>query len=125
MWMRKMFDPSSSSVPGNQKIEIRREDRTPAYAARARSRCTPSSFSCTLRAKISSQENLAMANSGIQRPSGGPCFSRYLAILLVNALSLFLSSPPLCGQSKGSATDELHKLNESARDSWWTQTDTS
>ncbi len=55
-----------------------------------------------------------MANSGVQHPSGGPCFSRYLAILLVSALSLFLSSPSLCGQSKGAATDELHKLNESA-----------
>src|SRR5260370_8595507 len=55
-----------------------------------------------------------MANSGVQRLSGDPYFSRYLAILLVSALSLFLSSPPLRGQASGAATDELHKLNESA-----------
>jgi len=55
-----------------------------------------------------------MANSGVRRPSGDTCFSRYLAILLVSALSLFLSSPSLRGQSGGAATDELRKLNESA-----------
>lgn len=55
-----------------------------------------------------------MANSGVQRLSGNPCFSRYLAILLVSALSLFLSSASLRGQSSGAATDELRKLNESA-----------
>jgi len=55
-----------------------------------------------------------MANSGVQRLSGGPYFSRYLSILLASALSLFLSSPSLRGQSGGAATDELRKLNESA-----------
>src|SRR6266403_3510829 len=55
-----------------------------------------------------------MANSGVQHPSGYPCFSRYLAILLVSALGLFLSSPSVRGQSSGAATDELRKLNESA-----------
>src|SRR5229473_7604879 len=55
-----------------------------------------------------------MANSGMRRLSGDPCYSRDLSILLVSALSLFLSSPPLRGQSSGGATDELRKLNESA-----------
>src|ERR1700751_5907941 len=55
-----------------------------------------------------------MANSGVRRFSGGPYFSRYPAILLASALSLFLSSPRLCGQSSGGGTDELRKLNESA-----------
>src|SRR6266436_2966384 len=55
-----------------------------------------------------------MANSGVRRFSVDPCFSRNLAILLVSAMSLFLSSPSLCGQSSGGATDELRKLNESA-----------
>jgi serine protease Do len=55
-----------------------------------------------------------MANSGARRFLGGPCFSRYLAIVLVSALSIFLSSPPLCGQSSRAATDELRKLNEAA-----------
>lgn len=51
-----------------------------------------------------------MANSGVRRFSGDPCFSRYLAILLVSALSLFVSSPTLYGQSSGAASDELRKL---------------
>src|SRR5260370_20881571 len=55
-----------------------------------------------------------MANSGVRRLSGDPCFSRYLAILLVSALGLFLSLPSVRGQSSGAATDELRKLNESA-----------
>src|SRR5260370_22968720 len=55
-----------------------------------------------------------MANSGVRRLSGDPCFSRYFAILLICALSLFLSPPTLRGQSSGAATDELRKLNESA-----------
>src|SRR5260370_31238415 len=54
-----------------------------------------------------------MANSGVRRLSGDPCFSRYLAILLVSALSLFLSSSSLCGQSREAATDDLRKLNQS------------
>src|SRR5712671_6736255 len=55
-----------------------------------------------------------MANCGVQRLSGDRGFSRYLAILLVSALSLFLSSPSVRGQSSGGGTDELRKLNESA-----------
>src|SRR6266478_9510446 len=55
-----------------------------------------------------------MANFNARRLSGDPCFSRYLAILLLSALGLFLSSQPLWGQSSGAATDELRKLNESA-----------
>src|SRR5260370_11038036 len=64
--------------------------------------------------KISSEENLAMANFNARRLSGDPCFSRYLAILLASALGLFLLSPTLRGQSSGGGTDELRKLNESA-----------
>src|SRR5260370_20891966 len=55
-----------------------------------------------------------MANSGVQRLSGDPCYSRYVAILLVSALGLFLSLPSVRGQSSGGGTDELRKLNESA-----------
>src|SRR5260370_5776577 len=55
-----------------------------------------------------------MVNSGVQRLSGDTYFSRYFSILLVSALSLFLSSPSLRGQSSGGGTDELRKLNESA-----------
>jgi serine protease Do len=55
-----------------------------------------------------------MTNCGVQQPSGDPSISRHLVILLVIVLSLFLWSSPLRGQSGGAATDELHKLNESA-----------
>jgi len=67
-----------------------------------------------------------MANCDVRRLSGDPCFplylgfslyrrlGRYLAIVLVSVLSLFLSSPSLRGQSSGGGTDELRKLNESA-----------
>jgi serine protease Do len=58
-----------------------------------------------------------MANSGVQRLSGNPCFSRCFSILLVSALSLSLSSPSLYGQAAQAAkedirTEELRKLNE-------------
>src|SRR6267143_3182841 len=55
-----------------------------------------------------------MANFNARRLSGDPSSSRYVAIVLVSALSLFLSSPSLRGQSSGGGTDELRKLNESA-----------
>src|SRR5260370_20267770 len=55
-----------------------------------------------------------MENAGVRLPSGDARFSRYLAILLVSALSLFLSLPSVRGHSSGAATDELRKLNGSA-----------